>query len=376
MRKAAITLSLLFLTATVAVSQHAWTFRLYPGFLAAHHEDMQAMGSHVLGFEAGREWRIDKDGALAKNQKQPFAGIGINHLRMFNDINGNVSALFGYYDAGISGNEKTSLRFRLTAGVGMLSKQWNVYTNPKNRAIGSRFNGMMQPALYVQTPISSRQQIQLGLTLLHYSNANFGQPNLGINMPSLFLGLRHFDGNDNYYKPRYPENPNRIEWQPSLRFGKRQMSMDDPRNIFNYLAELRVLYPYKPYRLWSAALTGFYDRTYVFEKFQPLPSATLNEVTELAFSIGHEYRVGRVGVMTDLGLYLYRPYDIKRKYYQGLGVRYYVSPRVIAQVRLRTHLSMADYMEWGLSYRIQGKKTVRPGFFKDVFRKNREFEVH
>jgi hypothetical protein len=188
--------------------------------------------------------------------------------------------------------------------------------------------------------------------------------------------LKHFDGNDNYYKPRYPENPNRIEWQPSLRFGKRQMSMDDPRNIFNYLAELRVLYPYKPYRLWSAALTGFYDRTYVFEKFQPLPSATLNEVTELAFSIGHEYRVGRVGVMTDLGLYLYRPYDIKRKYYQGLGVRYYVSPRVIAQVRLRTHLSMADYMEWGLSYRIQGKKTVRPGFFKDVFRKNREFEVY
>jgi hypothetical protein len=370
MKKSAAIL-LLLLSVCETQSQHAWSFRAYPGFLAAHHEDMQAMGSHVLGLEAAREWRIDKEGELAKNQKQPFAGIGLNHIRLFNDISGNVSSLFGYYDAGFYGNEKTSYRFRLTAGIGMLSRQWDVYTNPKNRAIGSRFNGMMQAAVYVQTPVSPRKQAQFGLSLIHYSNGNFGQPNLGINMPCLFLGIKQFDGNNRFYQPRYPENPNTVEWQPSIRFGKKQMSMDDPRNIFNYLAELKLLYPHKPYRFWTAAITGFYDRTYVYTKFQPLPAATADKITEIAISGGHEYRVGRVGVMADMGFYLYRPDNTKRMYYQALGVKYYASSSLTAMVRMRTHLSMADYLEWGVSYRIHTKATVKPGFgegFKWFFR--------
>lgn len=370
MRKTAILL-VFFISLSKAYSQHAWSFRAYPGFLAAHHEDMQSMGSHVLGLEISREWRIDKDGELAKKQLQPFAGIGANHVMLFNDINGNVSSLFGYYDAGISGNEKHTLRFRLTSGIGMLSRQWDVYTNPRNRAIGSRFNGMMQAAMYLQTPVSERKQIQLGLSLIHYSNGNFGQPNLGINMPCLFLAVKQTDGNNKYYKPQYPENPNTVEWQPSLRFGKKQMSMDDPRNIFNYVAELKLLYPYKPWRFWTAAITGFYDRTYVYTKFQPLPKAGLNKISELAISGGHEYRVGHVGMVADVGFYLYRPDDTKRKYYQALGVKYYASSSLTAMVRMRTHLSMADYLEWGVSYRIHTNATVKPGFkegFKWAFR--------
>ena len=366
MRKTAM-LFVFILSLSKAYSQHAWSFRAYPGFLAAHHEDMQAMGSHVLGLEAAREWRIDKDGVLAKNQKQPFAGIGVNHIMLFNDINGNVSSVFGYYDAGFYGKSTTTLRFRLTTGIGMLSKQWDVYTNPRNRAIGSRFNGMMQAAVYLQKPVSDKKQIQLGLSLIHYSNGNFGQPNLGINMPCLFLAVKQFDGNNKYYKPQYPENPNTVEWQPSIRFGKKQMSMDDPRNIFNYLAELKLLYPHKPYRFWTAAITGFYDRTYVYNKFQPLPAASLDRISEIAISGGHEYRVGRVGMMADVGFYLYRPDDTKRRYYQALGVKYYASSSLTAMVRMRTHLSMADYLEWGVSYRIYTRATVKPGF-KEGFR--------
>lgn len=207
--------------------------------------------------------------------------------------------------------------------------------------------------------------------MIHYSNGNFGQPNLGINMPCLFLAAKQSDGNNNYYKPLYPENPNTVEWQPSLRFGKKQMSMDDPRNIFNYVAELKVLYPYKPWRFWTAAINGFYDRTYVYTKFQPLPKAGLNKSAEISISGGHEYRVGRVGMVADLGFYLYRPDDTKRKYYQALGVKYYISPSLTAMVLMRTHLSMADYLEWGISYRIHTKATVKPGFkegFKWAFR--------
>ena len=346
-----------------SIAQNGWSVQALPGFLAAHHEQMQAMGTHTLGIALSREWKIDGgDGSLAKSQKQPYAGITVNHIAMFKDINGNLTSMLGYYDVGLLGNENAGLRIRITTGLGLLSKQWNVFTNPRNRAIGSSINGSMQLACYTQTRLTERTRLQLGLSLIHYSNGNFGQPNLGINLPCLFVGLKTLDGTSKHYTPRFPINPNRVEWQPSLRFGKKQMSMDDPRNIFNYMGEIKLLYPHKPHRFWTAAVSGFYDRTYVYTKFQPLPKTSMARVTEIAVSGGHEYRVGRVAMLADLGFYLYRPDNSKRRYYQAWGVKYYASQAITAMVRMRTHLSMADYLEWGVAYRIHSNKSVKPGF--------------
>ena len=115
--------------------------------------------------------------------------------------------------------------------------------------------------------------------------------------------------------------------------------------------------------MWRLGLVSFFDRTYVYEKFKPLPkNPRLDQITELAIQGGHEYRIGRIGFVTDLGIYLYRPNNTKRKYYEGLGIKYYATNNLVLMSRLKVHLSSADYFEWGLAWNITTNKSVRPGW--------------
>lgn len=352
---------LFLLLAVKAQSQHAWAFRAFPGFLAAHHEDMQAMNSHALGFELCREWKIDSGGTIEKQQLKPYVGLGANGFTLFNNINGSIFSVFGYYDAGIAGRASHTLRVRMTVGTGYLTRQWDPFTNPKNRAIGSHINGLMQAAVYVQTPLTRQTLLQAGLVLTHYSNGNLSQPNLGINMPGLFLGLKQLDKGSRFYRIKTSPMWDHLNWQFSARAGRRQMTMDDPRNIMNYAAEVKMLYPHKPYRKWAFGLIYYYDRTYLYEKFQPLEKGGLGRKSELAFTFGHEHRIGKFGFIMDFGLYLYRPSDAKRRYFEALGLKYYVTPNFAIMNRLKVHLTTADFFEWGVAYQFSSKRSVHAG---------------
>lgn len=362
MIRAAILLTFPFLPFALA-AQHGWAFRAMPGFLAAHHEDMQAMNAHCVNVEVAREWKLDSSGGyLHKRQRAPYVGIGLNYIHLFNEISGRVYSASGYYDAGIAGNERTSFRVRLTVGVGYLTQQWDPFFNPRNRAIGSHINGLMQAACYMQTPLTPRSRLQAGLTLIHYSNGNWSQPNLGINMPALYLGIQQLEPSRRHIHTRISNRAwGKLEWQLSARLGKRQMTMDDPRNIWNYLVEGKVLYPHKPHRFWALGLVYYYDRSYLYTKFQPLARGGLDNTSEIAITGGHEYRIGKLGLIADLGFYLYRPSDVKRMYFECLGLKYYATPNLVFMNRIKVHLTTADFFEWGVAWQFSSKRPVKPG---------------
>jgi len=362
----------LFITCS-AFAQKAWESKIIAGFLVPHHEDMVQMMAPIRGFEISRSWKIDSAGSVAIKQNHPYCGIGVNYFNLGKSINGNAFTAFGYYDAGINLKSKTTLRGRFAFGVGYLTKQYNAFTNPLNRAIGSNINGFMQIYTYLQTPIGKYNDLQLGIGLSHFSNGNWSQPNLGINLPSVLLGIKARDKSTRYLNVlQIHKVPTNIQWEFSARLGKRQIGIDNPRNIVNYLVEATIIYPHNEFRQWRIGVVSFFDKTYVFTKFQPLPSKIRpDQITELAIQAGHEYRIGRVGLVTDLGFYIYRPDRSKRIYYEGIGLKLYVTDNLVLINRLKVHLTTADYFEWGLCYNITSSNRVNPGFvngFKWVFR--------
>ncbi|MBS3915166.1 MAG: acyloxyacyl hydrolase [Bacteroidetes bacterium] len=322
---------------------------------------MQNQMRHVFGVEIGRQWRIDSGGNIDRRQHHPVAGTGLVFFNLGSSVNGHGYAWNGFYEAGIPLGSKTSLRFRLSVGIGYLDKQFELNNNRWNRAIGSHVNGFMQALGYFESPLGKRVDMQLGLGLSHYSNGNWGQPNLGINLPGLVLGLKYKDKGTRYTPTRAPLE-NKMAWEFSFRAGKRQMSIDDPRNIVNYLVDAVWSYPHNEIRRWRGGINVFYDRTYLFEKFQPMPKATLGRVTEIAITGGHEYKFNKLGLVTDLGVYIYRPDSRKRMYYEAIGLRYYATKNLIFFNRLKAHLTSADYFEWGITWQIHGKNETKPGF--------------
>ena len=127
-----------------------------------------------------------------------------------------------------------------------------------------------------------------------------------------------------------------------------------------------LIYPQNPFRVWRIGIISFFDKSYVYTKFQPFPDKIrADQITELAVQMGHEYRMGLFGFVTDLGIYVFRPDHTKRAYYEGFGIKYYATPNIILMSRLKAHLSSADYFEWGICYNLVSKVKVKPGFINE-----------
>jgi hypothetical protein len=341
------------------IAQRAWEARYYRAFLVPHNQIMTDMMKGVNGFELGRAYRIDSGGKIDKRQYHPIAGIAIHYFQLNSHLSGSAFGVQGFYEAGLKISNRTSLRARMSFGLGYLTKQFDVYTNPMNRAIGSHFNGFMQAQSYLDIKASKQWDLQLGIGMSHFSNGNWSMPNLGINLPGAVVGIKKRAA-DNQFVHLKNLRGKTIVWEAGLRMGRRQMSIDDPRNIAMYMAEISWNYPHSEIRGWRGGINVYFDRSYVFEKFQALPKARLDRITEIAITAGHEYRINRLGFVTDLGLYLYRPNHTKRMYYEAVGVKYYIRPNLIIMNRLKAHLTSADYFEFGLSYTF-GHQQSRPG---------------
>lgn len=355
-------LTLFFCTIGCSMAQNGWESRFYRAFVVPHNVAMTDMMSGVSGFELGRYWRVDSGGRIDLRQYHPIVGVAAHCFNLGNQINGYSAGINAFYEAGVPLFHKLSLRARLAVGSGYLTQQFNIFSNPRNRAIGSHVNGFMQVTGYVEAPLSHRMDMQVGLGMSHYSNGNWSMPNLGINLPGLVFGLKYKDKDPGYIPIKYNRGK-RVLWEFGSRVGKRQMSIDDPRNIAVYMVEFSGNYPHNDIRGWRGGINMFFDRTYLFEKFQPLPKVKhAGTITELAITLGHEYRVNRVGFVTDMGIYLYRPSDVKRKYYEAIGLKWYITDHLILMNRLKAHLTSADYFEWGMSYVFSGRNQTRPGF--------------
>ena len=139
-----------------------------------------------------------------------------------------------------------------------------------------------------------------------------------------------------------------------LRFGRRQIELDQRRTFVNavleYNCEFRRALLGPSFRVGANV---FFDKSYMYSKFGLKSDAySLNDFTEVAITAGSHWEYGKWGFIADAGLYLFRPDDTKRRYYEGVGVSYRANQRVYIIARLKAHLSSADYMEWGLSYQL------------------------
>ncbi|AEI51000.1 acyloxyacyl hydrolase [Runella slithyformis] len=81
-----------------------------------------------------------------------------------------------------------SLSVRLSLGISYVSKIYDPLLNP-NRNFGSHPNGMTGVGVYARRRLSGRWAGVLSLEYRHLSNAGVWQPNQGLNVPSVGVGL-------------------------------------------------------------------------------------------------------------------------------------------------------------------------------------------
>jgi hypothetical protein len=156
-----------------------------PGYLLAHTPTLKNLESHIFALESQIEFgQSHKE--WAENYKHPVTGFGFNYFNFGREETGWAVSLQGTVKFNVVYFRKNALAVRFGAGVGYLSEMFDPETNLRNQAIGSHFNGFMQTAFMFEHPMA-RSDFSAGLVLSHFSNGAFSMPNLGVNLPSLYI---------------------------------------------------------------------------------------------------------------------------------------------------------------------------------------------
>lgn len=89
------------------------------------------------------------------------------------------------------GSQWYSPRVNLGLGLAFFEKQYNYDTNPSDFYIGSTITAFAFASVYIQPSIGRHLNIKTGFMVSHCSNGHYQVPNMGINLPSVFLGLAY-----------------------------------------------------------------------------------------------------------------------------------------------------------------------------------------
>jgi len=326
-----------------------------PGFLIAHREDSKNLEAHVFGYELQWSRRDISERPWGKEYKHAEIGLNFLYMNLGNPkLTGEVFCIGPNFQTRIRGNERNSLQFRAASGLAYLTRKFDVYDNRRNQAIGSNFNALMQLRLnWLHKFGNTGLESNLGIGITHFSNGSFRVPNLGVNMPTVFLGMNktyrskkiRSDAADTIRIPKW-------NVYASYAFKERSLTKTTSFNIYNIGVER--IFRRKLTRQWRLGGDVFFDKTHAFGKDsrRELTGLSPDEMMEIGVYGGHQWLIYRVHFTMDLGLYLYKPSTEKLFVYQRLGFKYHIHDHWYVRSSLKAHLGIADYLDWGLGYQL------------------------
>ena len=343
------------------------TVGIMKGFLMPHHEDMQQMYAHVQGVQlqylsTDLTWENNKKFKTGNIKYAQRLGFVLSAVDLGTNISGKAFSGGLLISSDLISNQGNKINWRsslkVALGLGYLTQKYDAIANPENRAIGSHINGYMQLGLSIEKNIYKNSMMFLEFGLAHYSNACWKFPNLGVNLPYFQVGIGYpLNLCPSIKKLDKQKQLNQqlsiLPWRKtvSIRLGKKEIDLDDDREFMNGVVEFTFENWISKKSNFRYSVSYFHDRTYQFNKFKKMPNYSFAGTSEFTVSAGYETRFGRWGIITDFGIYLYKP-DFKKKtaYYEGIGCSYVINSNYKAVVRLKANKTIADFAEFGLTY--------------------------
>lgn len=305
-------------------------------------------------------------GARDWHKKSKFPKIGfIGHFVDFNsEILGKGFGIGPAIELPIVSGNKLTLSGVLSMGAGWMNRPHR-RDNEENLAIGSHINNFTSANLRLKYALDEerKHQILAQLKFFHTSNAAFTVPNLGLNDLSLQLGYA-------FRFSEYVERPvssltydwEKEKWWKNINYrmaygmgrGQQYPSFGPRYNI--HQLQLGFAMPYSSFK--EVALLyeyEYHEGVYSFLKGIEYEGDLRQLSSQHSVLLGHEFKFGPVGIITQLGFYFTDHYLNSKRIYQKIGGHIYLwepekdyFKKLYLTAILKTHLSVADYVTFGI----------------------------
>jgi hypothetical protein len=252
---------------------------------------------------------------------------------------------------------------RIGQGLAFTTNPYDKINNHKNIAFGSKFMSSTYVMLnYKKERIIERFGLQAGLSLIHYSNANVKAPNTSINSITVNVGvIYNLDENEPEFvktesaKEKFTQS---IKYNFVLRSGINESDVIDsgqfPFYIFSVYADKRLNHK-SVLQFGTDVFFSNFLKEYI--KYNAVAFPERNEDGKADYKhfgvfVGHELFVNKISLDTQVGYYLYFPYDFEGRTYFRIGLKRYFGDKWFGALTLKAHGAAAEAVELGIGIRL------------------------
>lgn len=245
-----------------------------------------------------------------------------------------------------------------TPGAGLTYITETIFTEPKTSTVGSHLNMALTAELGLDIPLNEHLSLSAAANVLHYSNGGIKIPNGGINTVHGSLGLKTKFGYPKQVNSTIKENEFR---QLEGSSGEVVVGIGRRGRYRTHGAFMRTGV-YGGYNYYINQAIGFktgLDMVYYHSVFDYADfDATFQyygssyDRIRLGASAGAEVALGRFAVSGQAGRYLHFNSFHGIMWYWTSALRYYITPNIGLQSTLYMHHMQADYLNWGLAFKL------------------------
>jgi len=316
-----------------------------------------------------------------KNYNYPGVGAGLFFARNNNKIIGDVIAIYPEASFIVKNKNKHQCRITSALGIAYFSNPYHPVTNNLNMLIGSHVTAIAKADVCYRFLYSPRLAIQISLVLIHFSNGHVKLPNIGINMPQVSAGAT-YNFNDELRRPPLTKTKyNDIKTKAIIRYGNGFHQFGESAKPYggpvykNTVVSIGAAHNYSAVAYLSFGVNfTYYSSFYHFLLDQEVfgEKSLFYESCMITIYGAHEFLFGKLGVYTEFGIDIYKPFYRKYALYYDnklsmdeiiksfnsnkLGLQYhFFKPLnsgfdIALGVYIKSNFAQADFIECALNF--------------------------
>lgn len=331
------------------------------GTILEHNPDIaHLITDHQTGLILSYNQKTFGKKAWESRFNYPDFGVSFIYQDMKNKFLGenySLQAHFNFYFF------KRNLKFRIGQGIAFTTNPYDKVTNFRNNAYGSDFLSSTYFQLnYDKQNIYKGFGMQAGISLIHYSNANFKAPNSSTNTFAFNIGATYMFGYDK--QPEYIASTEEKYFKEKIKYNfafRSGINESDVNNSGQYAFYIVSAYADKRLNRKSAVQVGtdVFFSNFLKELIKynsvafPEDNVSGNEDHKrVGVFVGHELFINKISLITQIGYYVYYPYDFQGRIYNRIGLKRYFGDKFYGAITLKAHAAKAEAVEFGIGIRL------------------------
>ena len=337
-------------------SAHFFTgFQVHYGYIIPHSGRIEAVsGTNPVGFEIDLNWLNTSYKSWKVFNAFRISGFQLGYFNFQNhDVLGSAFVATAFTEPVIAHGKRYIFSFRGGAGLSYHTRLYDSIENPLNNFFSTRISFPLYINARLSYRISRSTLANFSGYYNHISNGGVKQPNMGMNFPTLSVGIQYFPHQIPVLRREYTSE---MKLKPGLSFliqglsGYRVVDKTElfpEKGTFALGLHVRASKQLKPYYALNTGAEFISDGAIK----ETIKRENLGmDHKRLAFTAGQDFLFGNAVFTQYFGFYLYSPYKARNKVYQKYELAYKLNPNFLFGVYLKAHAYVAEIMGLNISY--------------------------